>query len=284
MSTVRIASGALVLSALLIGAGWIVTSAMPLRALASLDDPTAVSTGTIQFSLASPLPKPTKQVQPAYPDELLRAGVGAQVTATIDIDANGRVTDIRDPSWQLTLSDRHSIDDVPGFWAGKPWQRFVDAFETAMRQWTFEPNGVSTFPVSVVFTSGGEVRTFAPAPPPPPPPPPPPGSDVREKLRLLEEARRKIDESRSRSQGVIGPVTGSSSPGDVPNAAPPRFGMSGLSTRRKPVKPVCRGLLSSRFESARTDRSLTHRWCDRFHCSITLRPRQSASGCSSPRC
>ena len=194
MSRLRFAVTGMVLTGVLAASSWGIVSAVPLHVGigGAVEQAPVSSADNIRVSLVGQnLPKPVTQVRPEYPADLLRAGVGATITLTVTVSASGRVADVRDPKWQMTVSERSAIDDMPGFWARKPWLAFVEAAGTAIKQWTFEPAANdSVFPVTAVFRPGQEVMTFAPAPPPPPPPPPPPSAEEIElrKERLAKAA------------------------------------------------------------------------------------------------
>jgi beta-lactamase regulating signal transducer with metallopeptidase domain len=227
MSRARLVSTVAVLVGALTASTWVVTHTMPLRAeKAEAGDPGSPLAAQAIGASLSPArpPKVIGQVQPSYPADPFRAGLGARVTLIVTVNRDGRVTDVRDPDWSLEVTGRSALDDMSGLWRRKPWLAFVEAAESALRQWTFEATREEiVFPVTAVFRAGQPgVAMFIPAPPPPPPPPP--DLRVAEKLaqaRQLLEQLKTAQQGTVSGQGFISPVPGSSNPGQVPVAAAP---------------------------------------------------------------
>ena len=222
MSRRRMVAAGAALVSVLVTSTWRIVSALPLTAAAIAQAPAPPSQGAVLRTYLSPdgiriqissrsMPRPAGGLQPIYPPDLRRLGVGATVTLTLNVNAAGQVAIVGDPQWQLTIRDsgflvktarvdRNSVDDMQRFWAGKPWVAFVEAAATAAQQWTFEPAaGESTVTLSMTFINGPDDTVLMPPPPPPPPPP------------------------QTSRPGAIGPVAGAgaSSPGQVPTKAPP---------------------------------------------------------------
>jgi protein TonB len=255
MSRLRLNLTAAALATVLAASTWAVAAAMPMRGEPSGESGRAITTigREVRVTLAGPtLRKPITQVDPQYPVDLLRSGVGARVTFVATISALGQVVEILEPKWQLTLSETSTIDDVPGFWARKPWLAFIEAAQAAVRQWSFEPGEATATEMTIVFKAGGDVTMFAPAPPPPPPPPPDARSidQARESLatkaaalaQSLEGLRQAAQPSplqgtirvapgsdvpggapqgSTQVQGTLRPVPGSETPGVAPRSAAP---------------------------------------------------------------
>ena len=233
MSRHRLTLTAAALATVLAVSTWAVAAAMPLRVepVAGGGQSIATPGRDVRVTLAGPNNrKPVTQVQPQYPADLLRSGVGARITFLVTVTARGQVDQVLEPRWQLTLSEASAVDDMPGFWARKPWLAFIDASRTAVRQWSFEPGDPTPMEMTVVFRPSGEVMMFSPAPPPPPPPPPPPAD-----LGAIEQARESLtnksaslypalEQLRSmqesvRLQGTIRAVPGTSTPGGAPQGS-----------------------------------------------------------------
>jgi protein TonB len=229
MSRLRLTLTAVALVPLLAASTWRLAAAVPLRLQpsGSVQSSQSITTSArdVRITLAGPnLRLPITQVHPQYPVDLLKSGVGAKISFVATISAQGRVEEILEPKWQLTLSETSTIDDVPGFWARKPWLAFIESAQMAVRQWRFAPGEATATETTIVFSPGGDVTMFAPAPPPPPPPPPPLAAKISDPK--APEARASQPERTSpdtqQAAGVINSVPGSNAPGQqAPTSAPP---------------------------------------------------------------
>lgn len=125
-------------------------------------------------------PQMLKAVEPVYPPEALEARLSADVTMTIDLDAEGKVT-------------RAEVDKPVG-------HGFDEAAVEAVKASTFSPAEVDGKPSAIRFSYTlhfvPKVVPVAPAAPepepeaPPPPPPPPPPLPVVARGRIREKGTR----------------------------------------------------------------------------------------------
>jgi len=169
MSPIRLAITAFALVGMLIGSTWGIVAAVPLHAAPAAGMPQTTSAQTVPTvpaaGLVGPMRHSLHEVNPAYPPEALASGVDAEVTVTLTVSPAGEVTDVGEPTWQLTIRSDSSIGDQQAYWAGKPWLSFVREAEKAAREWKFAPNATaSSSKVSFRFrTRKTDERAAAPA-------------------------------------------------------------------------------------------------------------------------
>jgi TonB family protein len=116
-----------------------------------------------------PAPKPIKRVEPSYPEELRRRGIGGEVGLEISIDMKGNVT---------------KVDVI------KPIHAYLNFTAVqAFRQWTFEPVLRKGKPRAAAFRCGYgfDPASYAPVPRPEAEPPLGPDPARRDELSIVLE-------------------------------------------------------------------------------------------------